>query len=321
MSALHEEMGRTIQIFLVDGVPTGLTKASIHGWTGSVLVATQSTYVRLLERPEVDRASIYILHGEDPDDTLKSTRRMRVYIGEAESVRERIGRSTDERSFWETAIVVTSSDETLTKGDVRYLEARLIAMTTDANRVTLDNTQIPDPERRWLPEADRSNMEAFLANLKMVLPVLGLDFLKPQPILAKIGKSIGVSIEPPAITDDRFEIPHKSGVKATAFEEDGEFVVIPGSQALKDKGFSQNSYGCLKQNLIDDGTLLQTSNPELYEFSKPHSFRSPSAAAAVILDRNTNGRIAWHLVGSDLTYHEWQQRKYIAPEPALMMVP
>ena len=50
-----EAFGRTIQLFLVDGTPNGLTIASIHGWTGSVLVAAQSTFAKLLARPEVDR--------------------------------------------------------------------------------------------------------------------------------------------------------------------------------------------------------------------------------------------------------------------------
>ena len=53
--------GGTIQLFLVDDTPTGLIIASIHGWTGSVLVSTQSTFGRLLGRPEVDRTGIYLL--------------------------------------------------------------------------------------------------------------------------------------------------------------------------------------------------------------------------------------------------------------------
>ncbi len=47
--------GRTIQLYLVDGTPNGLIVASIHGWTGSVLVAKQSTFGQLLARPEVKR--------------------------------------------------------------------------------------------------------------------------------------------------------------------------------------------------------------------------------------------------------------------------
>ncbi|WP_202925329.1 GIY-YIG nuclease family protein [Mucilaginibacter sp. 14171R-50] len=133
---MSSAFGRTIQLFLVDDNPAGLIIASIHGWTGSVAVSTQSTFGRLLERPEVDRTGIYILYGQDPDDAS----RMKAYIGEADSVKERISDSAGKRGFWETAVVITTSDEALTKGHVRYLEARLIDMAKSANRVTVDNT-------------------------------------------------------------------------------------------------------------------------------------------------------------------------------------
>ncbi len=37
-----ETFGRTIQLFLVDGKPTGLRKATIHGWTGLLFVSGAS---------------------------------------------------------------------------------------------------------------------------------------------------------------------------------------------------------------------------------------------------------------------------------------
>jgi len=141
--------GRTIQLFLVDGSPSGLIIASIRDWTGSVLVSTQSTFRRLLARPEVNCTGIYILYGPDPEDAL----RMGAYIGESDSVRKRIGDSAGKRGFWETAVVVTTADEALTKGHVRFPEARLIEMSQSAARVALDNTQTPEPDRRRLPEA------------------------------------------------------------------------------------------------------------------------------------------------------------------------
>ena len=47
-----EAFGRTIQLFLVDGTPNGLRKATIHGWTGLTFVATASTFAALTARPE-----------------------------------------------------------------------------------------------------------------------------------------------------------------------------------------------------------------------------------------------------------------------------
>jgi hypothetical protein len=295
-----EAFGRTIQLFLVDGTPNGLVLASIHGWIGSVLVASQATFAKLLARPEVNRTGVYILFGPDPEDPLT----MRAYIGEADSVQERIRQSADDRAFWETAVVVTTSDEALTKGHVRYLEARLIEMAKGAGRGRLDNGQAPNADRRRLPEADRANMEAFLANLKVILPVVGLDLLKPRPA------AVTATGTTELLPGTRFEIRHRSGVKAIGVEEDGEFVVLQGSEALKDAGYQgSNSYGELKLELISQSVLKLAPSGTMYEFVKPYAFKSVSAAAAVVLDRNANGRKAWKVVESDLTYQEWQEQR------------
>ena len=303
--------GRTIQLFLVDGSPGGLIIASIHGWTGSVLVSTQTTFGQLLARSEVGRTGVYILYGPDPEDAL----RMRAYVGEADSVRERIGDSAGKRGFWEMAVVITATDEALTKGHVRYLEARLIEMSNAAGRVVLDNSQMPGADRRYLPEADKANMEAFLANLGIILPVIGLDLLKPRPQALVKSTAAATDGAGPAIGPEvRFEIRHRSGVKATAVEQDGEFIVLAGSQALRDTDYAHNSYARLKAELIADGTLGETATASRYEFTKPVEFKSPSAAGSVVLDRNTNGRTRWYVEGTGLTYHEWQSGKAAATE-------
>ncbi|MDX1124788.1 DUF4357 domain-containing protein [Sinorhizobium medicae] len=296
-----EALGRTIQLFLVDGTPAGLRKATIHGWTGLIFVATTSTFASLTERLEVDRTGVYILSGPDPERQGET----RVYIGSANSVRERIKQSAVQREFWETAIAVTTSDDDLSKGHAEYLEARLIELAAQAGRVALDNGTNPASLRRRLPEADRANMEQFLANLKIILPVIGLDMLKPQP---RAAMDTSTPIEQRTLGEVRFEIRHKTGVHAEAVEEDGEFIVLEGSQALINTGFVQQSYGALKQKLVMESILIP-QNSTTMTFAKPYSFNSPSAAAAVVLDRNSNGRTEWKVKGSRQSYHDWQQAR------------
>lgn len=297
--------GRTIQLFLVDGKPTGLRKATIHGWTGLLFVSGASAFGDLTAREEVDRTGIYILSGPDPEKAGAT----RTYIGSGNSVAERIKQSAIKRDFWETAITITTSDDDLSKGHAEYLEARLIEQAAQAGRVTLDNGTQPDTSRRRLPEADVANMEQFLSNLRIILPVIGLDMLKPQPrAVTQTAKPVDERTE----GDVQFEIRHKSGVKATAVEEDGEFVVLEGSEALTETGYVQQSYGSLKEKLISDGILVADGNQKL-RFTKPWSFSSPSAAAAVILDRNSNGRLEWKVKGSKQTYHDWQQAEANRP--------
>lgn len=293
-------LGRTIQLFLVDGKPSGLRKATIHGWTGLLFVSGASAFGEMTAREEVDRTGIYILTGPNPEKKGG----IRAYIGSGNSVSERIKQSALKRDFWETAIAVTTSDDDLSKGHAEYLEARLIQASTEANRVALDNNTQPDTSRRRLPEADVANMEQFLVNLQIILPVVGLDMLKPQP---KAVTQTTRTVEERTTGETQFEIRHKSGIEATAVEEDGEFVVLDGSEALTDTGFVQNqTYSVLKAKLIADGILVESASGKL-RFAKPWSFSSPSAAAAVVLDGARNGRNEWKVKGSKQTYHDWQQ--------------
>lgn len=294
-----ESFGRTIQLFLVDGKPTGLRKATIHGWTGLLFVSGASAFGDLTARAEVDRTGVYILSGPDPDKPGTA----RVYIGSGNSVAERIEQSAKKREFWETAITITTSDDDLSKGHAEYLEARLIRVTAQAGRVTLDNGTQPDTDRRRLPEADVANMEQFLSNLRIILPVIGLDMLKPQP---RAVTQVAKPAEERTVEEVHFEIRHKSGVQATAVEEDGEFIVLEGSEALSGTGYVQQSYGGLKEKLIAEGVLVPLRGDRL-KFERPWPFTSPSAAAAVVLDRNSNGRLEWKVRGAAQNYHEWQQ--------------
>lgn len=295
---MASSFGRTIQLFLVDGTPNGLRKATIHGWTGLTFVATDSTFAALAARPELDRTGVYILHGPDPQ-TVGATR---AYIGSANSVTERIKQSAGQRAFWQTAIAVTTSDDDLSKGHVEYLEARLIQMALQAGRVKLDNAMHPAEHRRRLPEADQANMEQFLLNLQTILPVIGLDMLKPQP---KAAAEITTPVEQRTGSDVRFEIRHRSGVSAEAVEEDGEFVVLEKSRCLRETDYVVSGYSVLKNTLAETGVLVPTVDGML-EFSRPYSFSSPSAAAAVILDRNSNGRTEWKVKNSKQTYADWK---------------
>lgn len=223
-------------------------------------------------------------------------------------MQERIKQSAVQRDFWEIAIAVTTSDDDLSKGHVEYLEARLIELATQAKRVALDNGNNPASQRRRLPEADQANMEQFLANLKIMLPVIGLDLLKPQPRAATL---VNTPVEQRTSGEVKFEMRHKTGVQAQAVEEEGEFIVLEGSQALINTGHVQQSYGGLKKKLIDQGVLVPSTD-NLLVFAKPHAFSSPSAAAAVVLDRNSNGRTEWKVQGSKQSYHDWQQTRIAA---------
>jgi hypothetical protein len=166
--------GKQIKLFLADGTPGGLTPAEITNWTGHVLSARRSDLADLLKRDEAQRTGVYLLLGDDE----AAVGDVRCYIGEADVVADRLRRQRDQE-FWDRVVVITSKDSNLTKAHGRYLESRLISLATRAGRVTLANgTAPPIPA---LPEADASDMDYFVSQLQIVLPVLGVNAIRVRP--------------------------------------------------------------------------------------------------------------------------------------------
>ena len=297
--------GKSVRLFLADGTPGGLLTAEIMNWTGHVVAAPRSELAVLLKRDEIKRTGIYILLGEDPD----SLGGLIAYIGEGDDVGKRLYQHSrpeeqNGKDFWDRAIVLTSKDTNLTKAHARYLESRLITLGLQASRARLLNATNPAPIT--LPEADVSDMEYFIDQAKIVLPVLGISIFRsaataPKPIAH--GSSEAARLEP------TFALMFKKdGIVATAKEVDGEFTVLAGSTARLFWVGGDHSYRGLREALERDGTLAPSPGGGNSTFMHDQVFASPSAAAAVVLGRNANGRKEWRLPDIGLTYDAWQRQ-------------
>jgi hypothetical protein len=167
----------TIRIYLADGSATSLFTAEIINWTGKIISAPRSQLATLLQRTDIQRTGVYILAGPDPETPLNE----QVYIGESDKVLQRLLQHNNnvKKDFWERTLIIISKDENLTKAHVRYLESRLIQIGMQAQRATLVNGTAPPPPA--LPESDVADMEYFLLNRQILLPVLGFTFASPVP--------------------------------------------------------------------------------------------------------------------------------------------
>jgi hypothetical protein len=246
------------------------------------------------------------LLGDDPD----SLGGLAAYIGEGDDVGKRLyqhARPEDQngKDFWDRAIVLTSKDANLTKAHARYLESRFITLGLQANRAKLTNSTAPLPI--VLPEADVSDMEYFIEQTKIVLPVLGVNiFRSAQTAVKPVTDGAAKPAEPSPIFELKLK---KEGIAATAQEVDGEFTVMPGSTArLEWLGADGHSYSGLRVKLERDGTLVPSDDSKTMRFIRAQVFASPSAAAAVVLGRSANGRNEWISQGSRLSYGEWQRQ-------------
>lgn len=300
-------VGKSVRLFLADGTPGGLLTAEIMNWTGHVVAAPRSDLPALLKRPETSRTGIYILIGDDPESVGGQI----AYIGEGDDVSKRLyqhARLEDQggKDFWDRAIVITSKDTNLTKAHARYLESRFISLGLQANRAKLTNSTAPEPIA--LPEADVSDMEYFIDQARIVLPVLGVNIFRSL-VDAPLQPA-----KPSAVRDTTvspvFELRlKKQGILATAQEIDGEFTVRTDSTArLKWAGAGGHNYRGLREKLERDGTLILSSDGMTMRFAHSQVFASPSAAAAVVTGRSANGRNEWVTQEGSLTYGDWQRQ-------------
>ena len=263
----------TIRLFLVHGDAKRLRTAELSNWTGKAVAGPRSELDSVLARDEAAKSGIYFLSGTDSESGKSA-----VYVGEAESIRERLRGHLD-KDFWNHVVFFTSKDENLTKAHVRYLEGRLIEQAKSAGRALVMNGQ---SSRSKLPESDREDMEIFLERIHQLMPVLGADALLP------IGSAPGGSVERQIL------LCEIKGLKATGRLTPTGFVVLKGSQAVLKERASAHQYPytlASRRRLIDDGTLVEEGDH--LKFTRDSEFSSPSAAATVVHGGSANGLLAW----------------------------
>ncbi len=167
------------------------------------------------------------------------------------------------------------------------------------------NTQVP--QTRKLSEAQQSDMEAFIEQLMIVLPVLGVNAIRPHQIRGQASKP---SVAPSPV----FTLTHpKTGIVARAQLNGDEFTVLEGSTLVAhwDRAGGSDStrrayasYQARHQQLVASGAIEVKDGRGRLTRDVP--FTSPSTAGAVVLGRSCNGRKEWTHDGQ--SFGDWEER-------------
>ncbi len=262
--------GFSVRIFMPSGNPDGLRIIEKSNWIGQGLFFPQVLLSEVRRREELKRAGVYVLWGPGESGQLP-----RIYVGEGDPIESRLTQHAYQKDFWTHAVVFTSKDQNLNKAHVKYLEARLVQLAAEAKRAELDNTNIP--QLPALSEADKADAEAFLQDMLLCLPILGINvFEKAQ---AHSDKSCDLILS-------------AKGIEARGQYTPEGFLVCAGSQAVKEEVpsihyFLKELRRVLleKRVFVDDGTC--------YRLTQDYIFSSPSTAAGVLLGRPANGLLEW----------------------------
>lgn len=298
--------GRSLRLFLVDGSPTGVITAELGGSTVKAVVSSRTSLPHLVAREESRRTGVYLLLGadaEEPDRPL-------AYVGEADVVSSRLAQHDNdkEKDFFHRVVLIVSKDENLTKAHARYLESRLIGAVDEARRAKLVNGTRPEPCQ--LPEADRADMERFLQEIHVLLPILGFDILRPAGRRDHaVGSSPAIGTHNASLVEEIF-VFRESGTNAKGREDGDEFIVLAGSVAKKNEVQSCGE-GIKRERLrlMEEGKIIPATDPNFLTFKYDVAFNSSSGAASVIYGGNVSGPQYWKHVSTGQAYGEWRKTR------------
>ncbi|MDD5145217.1 MAG: GIY-YIG nuclease family protein [Candidatus Pacebacteria bacterium] len=122
--------GKKITLFLVDGEPDGKKTLSLGGWNGLGLMFPRNKLKELGSDENYQKPGIYFLFGKESEDSLVYS----AYIGEAENIFDRLTTHSHDKSkdFWHLTVAFISTDDSLTKAHVKYLESRCAELANNA---------------------------------------------------------------------------------------------------------------------------------------------------------------------------------------------
>lgn len=288
-------MGKKLTVYMIDGTEYGPRFSEIGNWVGKAVYSPRSTINKIIGRDEFNNPGIYCLKGDPTDDAFDE----KIYIGEAENIRVRLKQHlSDSNKDFKELIFFISKDELLTKTQIRYLESRLVQLAIEAKTAQIDNGN--SPSLPTLHEADISDMEYFLEQIKLILPIMGFRFLISSTV-----KNTTSNVDKKSRIHESYSIKTKT-FEATMIETDQGYIVKEGSEAKKSLSASCiEIYQNMRRKLIETKILVEKDDKLI--FVEDTVFNSPSAASNMVLGRNSNGFIEW-INRKGLTFKEVQEK-------------
>jgi hypothetical protein len=280
------KFGRSIRIFLADGSPTGLRHVEIVNWSGQALACPRSRFSELGKWEESKRPGVYFLFENSAGDNNVA------YIGESEDVFKRLADHDRKKDFWNEVIVFTSKDENLTKGHIKYLEARLVEISKNADRYQLENSNTPT--KSSLPRADAATMEEFVDNIRIVLGSLSHRIL--EPIASSVNPTVAETKDDSLVNYD-FSFKVNKIIANGRVTDDG-FLLLKGSQIAHKSSISMPGKSLIiKEQMIADGLLEDKTNH--FTLVKDKLMSSSSYAAALVAGNSRSGPQSWKTSGGE----------------------
>ena len=279
------ERGKSINVYLMDGDPSGRIKCTLDNWIGVAYRIPRTELEKCKDRPHLKQSGVYFLFGVS-DETGKEV----VYIGQAgarkngEGILNRLmeHKRNPEKDYWTEAIVFTTTNDSLGPTELCFLENRFCKLATDAKRYEVKNGNDPNPGN--ITEEKESAMEDFVDYAKIIMGTLGHKVFEPLSAqTATCDTETGT--ENNGVFSLERTVKNIGKIEAIGTQTSDGFVVLKGSHISPVDDDTISSV--LKERrrsvkLDENGILLEDV-----------LFSSPSYAAMFVVGKSANGLTSW----------------------------
>ncbi len=154
---------KTINLLLNDGTLKGVISMEDSSWNkGELYSAPRESVDDLVKSDACSRYGVYLLISEDM-----------VYVGQASDLSRRIRQHLMGKSWWERVAVLTTSDDSLNRSDIDYIEASLIAKASSTGRLDCDNKNMGNKQK--VSKFREVELEQYLEEALFLLELIGVN--------------------------------------------------------------------------------------------------------------------------------------------------
>jgi hypothetical protein len=261
---MNNSQPRLIQTYLPDGTLEGIRIIELSDSSIKAFVIPRLQLKNAKVRDELLRPSIYFLVSSS--DSLG-------YIGESENFFHRVKNHDQNKQFWDVAVAIVSTTNSLEKSDVKYLES-LAVERAQSGSMTIENKTVPI--RNNVHEFKLHTLQKILDDTQLILTSLGYDILSS-----------------PDIKEDIWFCRAKKTEARAQFRGD-KFVILQGSKL--DKTYAPSWAAGWPKSLAEREEIFAKYGRNLgdtVELTENVAFKSPNHAGGFATGHSINAWVAW----------------------------
>ena len=193
---------KTINLLLYSGNLNGVISIEDSSWnSGELYSAPRESVSDLLKTDACKKFGVYLLLSNDM-----------VYVGQSFDLSKRLNQHMSGKDWWESAVILTTKDDSLTHSDIDYLENILIDKAFTIKRLDCDNKKKGNP-----PKVDKFRkvvLEQYLEEALFLMQLIGINVFSDT--VQKNQKTIKPHIDVMSVSD-KLSLGISSKSEAVAF--------------------------------------------------------------------------------------------------------